>query len=640
VNRDHFSRREFFGMGAAGAAFAALGEVSAEELPSVRVRGSYFGPMRDRWLAAGAKPDQFGNLRGLVACRYRTDPERIARVLPPHLEPDDDPVVLVDWFMVLSHPEAFVAFVPGWTYGEADLFVSCRFEGQRCMLPLALILEQDFGRYAGREGQSLRKKDGQVNIDVTGRTVRAWTTRKGRLAGAIETELTDEPSHPLYWMREVGWGWMRADYRLHPDWRQGPIEGEEVAVWRHFGYDQGYPTGMPAEETWDRIPRACDASKTKLLLGDDPLTPFGEFPVREILGVSFGTGGDGADTREPIAVPRGPNQEMVSTRGNSGRHQVGTVPAEDYERWAFVGKGYDRPVSKNVVWVPNGWPEKTSAMMLTDGEVKRWRSRSSLDLDPADIADIHLQIDAARHSATLPPPCQPGDDPTIRILAIRAETSDFTARPFTELWLLSRCLLEGAPGWYALAHIISWEGDMLFGRETYGWPTKVGEPQMTVDPLQVSLLGHRFMRDFLHATIPLPLEEPREYSSDLTVIGLRPSPKRVEPRVRYVTQPWTIAIGAARAARPEEVHLAFPEEPGPANIGRNEPWFDFAGGTVSSAVVGRGAVHRFPGAVSPASVADLDLGWVRERMDGMTGKAPQAGTYLVGVNSDRKGRES
>ena len=153
---------------------------------------------------------------------------------------------------------------------------------------------------------------------------------------------------------------------------------------------------------------------------------------------------------------------------------------------------------------------------------------------------------------------------------------------------------------------------------------------MTVDPLQVSLLGHRFMRDFLHATIPLPLDDPRPYSLELTVIGLRPSPKGVEPRVRYLTQPWTITVGAARSARPEEVHLAFPEEPGPANIGKNEPWFDFAGGTVSSAIVGRGAVRRFPGAVSPASVAGLDLSWVRERMDGMTGKAPQAGTYLVG----------
>jgi acetoacetate decarboxylase len=634
VKKFPVTRREFFGFAAAGAAFATIGDVSAETLPPLSVRGSYFGPMRDRLQAAGAKPDKFGNLRGLVACRYRTDPERIARVLPPHLEPDDDPVVLLDWFMILSHPEAFIAFVPGWTYGEADLFVSCKFEGHSCMLPLALILEQDFGRYAGREGQSLRKKEGQVNIDVTGRTVRAWTSRKGELVSAIETEFTDEPSHPLYWMREVGWGWMRADYRLHPDWRQGPIEEDEVAIWRHFGYDAGYPTGMPEERFLERVPRACDVSKTRIVLGDDPLTPFGEFPVREILGVSFGTGGgEGADTREPMAVPRGPDKEMVPTRSNSGRHQVGSVPAEEYARWAFVGKGYDRPVSNNRVWIPEGWPEKASAVTLTDGEVERWRSRSSLDLDPADIADIQLAIDPAKHAATLPPPCRPGDEPIIRILAIRAEASDLTTRPFTELWLLSRCLLEGAPGWYALSHIISWDGDMLFGRETYGYPTKVGEPQMTVDPLQVSLLGRRFMRDFFHATIALPLDDPQPHEADLTVIGLRPSPKDVEPKVRYVTQPWRIEIADSRRARPEEVHLAFPTDPGPANIGTNEPWFDFADGTVVSAATGRGVVRRLPGAVSPASVADLDLSWFRERMDGMTGRAPQSGTYLVGTTT-------
>jgi acetoacetate decarboxylase len=632
VKKFPVSRREFFGFAAAGAAFAALGDASAEKLPPLEVRGSYFGPMRDRYLAAGAKADKFGNLHGLVACRYRTDPERIARVLPPHLEPDDDPVVLLDWFMILSHPEVFVAFVPGWTYGEADLFVSCKFQGHPCMLPIALILEQDFGRYAGREGRSHRKKDGQVNIDVTGRTVRAWTTRKGKLVSAIETELTDEPSHPLYWMREVGWGWMRADYRLHPDWRKGPIEGNEVAIWRHLGYDQGYPTGMPEEKNWDRIPKVCDPSKTKILLGEDPLTPFGEFPVREIIGVSFGTGGgEGADTREPMAVPRGPDKEMVLTRENSGRHQVATVPTTEYAPWAFVGKGYDRPVSKNMVWVPEGWPERTSAAMLTSEEVERWRSRQSLDLEPAFITDIHLEIDGAKHAATLPPPCQPGDDPVIRILAVRAEASDLTTRPFTELWLLSRCLLEGASGWYALSHIISWEGDMLFGRETYGWPTKVGEPQMTVDPLQVSILGHRFMRDFFHATIPLPLDDPRPSSSDLTVIGLRPSPKDVEPKVRYITQPWAVIIGAARSARPEEVHLAFPEEPGPANIGKNDPWFEFKGAKVVSVKVGAGKIRRFPGTIQMAFDVDANLAFLYDRMDGFTGRTPQKSSLLAGV---------
>jgi hypothetical protein len=32
-------------------------------------------------------------------------------------------------------------------------------------------------------------------------------------------------------------------------------------------------------------------------------------------------------------------------------------------------------------------------------------------------------------------------------------------------------------------------------------------------------------------------------------------------------------------------------------------------------------------------VADLDLSWFRERMDGMTGRAPQSGTYLVGTTT-------
>jgi hypothetical protein len=392
---------------------------------------------------------------------------------------------------------------------------------------------------------------------------------------------------------------------------------------------------MPEEQFLDRIPRACKTAKTKIVLGDNPLTPFSEFPVREILGVSFGTGGgEGADTREPMAVPRGPEKTMVPTRSNSGRHQVATVPAAEYAPWAFVGKGYDRPVTKNRVWVPEGWPERTSAVTLTEAEIERWRSRESLDLEPAYITDIHLEVDVAKHAATLPPPCQPGDDPVIRILAVRAEASDLTTRPFIELWLLSRCLLEGRPGWYALSHTVSWEGDMLFGRETYGYPTKVGDPEVVVDPLHVSLLGRRFQRDFFYGNLPLPLDEPKPHEAELTVIGLRISPKDVEPKVRYVTQPWRLEIARARHARPEEVSVDFPEEAGPAMIGKNEPFFDFAGATVRSAVVGEGAVRRLPGAVSPAPVADIDIEWFRERSDGMTGRAPQSGTYLVGDKND------
>ena len=129
---------------------ALSGAGSAEQLPPEAVRDSYFGPLRERLLAYGAKPNEEGALWAKAVCRYRTDAERIRRMLPPHLEPD-------------------------------------------------------FGRYAGRAGQMLRKKDGLVNIDISGNKLRAWTTRKGRLLSAMETEVADEPAHPMYWMREVGW---------------------------------------------------------------------------------------------------------------------------------------------------------------------------------------------------------------------------------------------------------------------------------------------------------------------------------------------------------------------------------------------------------------------------------------------------
>ena len=64
------------------------------------------------------------------------------------LVPDDQPEVLLCYFLMISKPELGTIFVPRWTYGEADLFVSCKYNGHRSMTALSFPLDQDFGRYA------------------------------------------------------------------------------------------------------------------------------------------------------------------------------------------------------------------------------------------------------------------------------------------------------------------------------------------------------------------------------------------------------------------------------------------------------------------------------------------------------------
>jgi hypothetical protein len=213
---------------------------------------------------------------------------------------------------------------------------------------------------------------------------------------------------------------------------------------------------------------------------------------------------------------------------------------------------------------------------------------------------------------------------------VRAESSDFSTLPFTELWLLTRCALEGTPCWYALSHIVSWDGDAFFGRETWGWPTKVGEAEMTVDPLQISLFGRRLRRDFLHAVLPLELDTAGPWQDRIEVLGLQTAPKYAVPPRRLVAQPWELTIGDQRRVELAHVRLEFPNDPGPARIGFNEPWFEFAGCRLTGAVAGVGRVRRYPGRISAADTEGISDSWIRDRFDGITGQVPQKGGYLVG----------
>lgn len=621
-----WSRREALALGVSLGGWKLLGE----ELPPQSIQDRYYGRMLERWKTMGVKPDANQHYWMTITARYRTDPARIARALPPPLELDPEfPEVQLNFFMFLAPPETWTAFVPNWTYSESDLMLACKYQGHRCMTAVSLVLDQDFGRYAGRESQQLRKKDGRVLVDCNGKAARAWTTRHGQLLAAIETEVTDQPAHPRFLHREVGWGWMRHEFRLAADWRRGLIAEEHpVQFWRHFGYDEGEITGIPPEADMARMPRACDLAKTKLVLGtQNSLDPYGEFPVRELLGVTFfkgpGTRPGGA------SVPRGPEKKLVKLRADRERSLQQDVDRKAMEAFAYTAKAYDPPVSKGKVIAPAGWPENGSTLRLSPEVIAKAKARPSYDLDPVDVADLILTVDPAKHAASVPKPLTAGPAPELRILAVRCQRSDLTLNPFTELWLLTRCENGGKPAWFALSHVTGWEGDVLMGRETWGYPTKLGEPSVTVDVNQIDILGRRLHRDFFTAALPLALGEENGAPRELVVIGARRSGKDVTPRVRLIAQPWTIELVRTRRVVAEEAFFEFPDKPGPAKIGRPEPWFDFAGSRLASASFGRGRMRRMPAQVLAPLEDSLIRKLLDDRMDGWEGRNPVTATYLV-----------
>ncbi len=576
------SRRGFVKLGAVGGAgLAAPGWVRAGEEFLEPVERAYYADT----LGEGFR-------RMTVGLRYRTDPGRYARMLPPGVEPDDDPVVILAFVLNNRQPEGgWGVMYCGPTYNESDSMLAVKYRGNRALLELELQLEQDWGRTAGRSNEGLHKKDGKVRIERVGNRVRASTVRWGELLFAVEGELTDETSHPLYWFRESGWGWLRYRLHLHPDWRQGPLRDRPVELYRLHSFDLGYPSGRVEGPN---LPKAFDLATTRVWVNhDNPLNPIAELPVLEVLGASFH---EGEDPLRKRTQPRGPEGTGPGTF-TPGPVLLETLPPEQFEPWALQYGAYDRPISGGKVWVPDGWPERATAHRLTANELERYRAREAYVLDPIHYVDLQLELDPSLHAQSVPPVCRPGDRPLIRILALDVERSDLSTEPYTELWLLTRCEAGGGPAWFAHAHVIGWGGDVFLGRETFGYPTKLGHPEMASDEVQINILGRRLYRDFFRGVVPLSYEAPTAHDDAFEVLGMQVLGPAGAARADLVGQPWTVHLKRARRADPRFVHLQFPREPGPGQIGLSDPWFEFSSGRVVSAVAGSGTMGRLPGRI-------------------------------------------
>jgi hypothetical protein len=607
-----WSRRSVLGAGLTGAGWLTLG-------------GAPAAARFDDDLAAG---DLAGKTLNLVL-RYRTDADRIARVLPPGLEPDEVAEVTIDWWLHYPERGGENLFFPG-PYTESGIHVTAKYQGQRGMFQIGMPLDQDWGRVAGRENVGLVKKDGAPHLERRGSRVAADLMRRGRLLYRIETEVLEEPAHPMFWHRETGYGAFLYRYRLAPDWRRGPLGSDPVELWlRVLGGKRGrYP-----EEMVDGAPRRCDVDRTTFTLVEpSPLDPFVEFPLRSIVGMSYRETGLDPD------ADRRPREAQTETR----IERLQLIDPERFAPWALYM--YDRPITRGEAWIPSGWPKDRSALLLTGEEIDRYRARDALELELRDSIDARLRISPEIHARMLPPGLEPGSEPVVRILALDVETSDLSTRPFHELWLLARCLRQERAAWYALAHLVGPDGDVVYGRETFGYPSRMASIEWSRDDGAIALLLSRLGRRVfeLEATVGAAASN-RAASAGADVIGLRLHPPYrvmteqgfVEPgpRADLVAQTWTLELSGARTIDPATAKLDFPAQPGPGRIGKPDPWYELAGAAVISIETGRGLNRRGPG----VELGRLDRyePFYAERFDGaMTAHEATSGearhTFLVG----------
>lgn len=517
-----------------------------------------------------------------INIRYQTDAERIRRVLPPPLEMDDSPEVITDWLLIESGNQPNV-FVPG-PYYESGTFIAARYGGHSGMWEISIILNQDWGRHRGRELQDLTKKDGIITIERHGDIVRASLTRRGKILTHIETYLTDQIQHPRFWLREFGYTGFRFRYCLNPDWCHGPLGVPEVELWRMGGSDYGYPTTMIAGEN---LPMACDISRTRFeLVEASAIDPLCEFPPRKILGVTYYEG----ETRLQRS-----RQDPSGVREAYHHHRLAKVDAVTFEPWALYK--YDRPMFDGKQLVPTDWPNATSAFKLTPEGIQAYRSRQAIVLSPINVLSIEYLIDSAVHHRTLPSGCDPGQDPRILILALQVERSDVSTVPFNELWLFSRCFVGGKKAWYALANTVGVGGDVIYGRDVFGYPSKQGRVNIEMKDKYFNVVGNRLDRDYLLVKGKSSGRTIQSLNRQMLMVGLKayPIPEDHRFRGRLVLQPWEVESFNSFPVQLDDLTIEMPDTSSPGTIGKRDPWFELKPVRVESAAVTRGTMRRMYG---------------------------------------------
>jgi hypothetical protein len=196
--------------------------------------------------------------------------------------------------------------------------------------------------------------------------------------------------------------------------------------------------------------------------------------------------------------------------------------------------------------------------------------------------------------------------------------------PFSEVWLLAYGLLQDRPVWLALSHIVTAGGDLTFGRETFGYPSKHGEVDISTTPIDFSVLGQRKGRDFLYAEGAFQGFSTGTSLSQLDVVCLRAGPfHNGDPRGEFVAQHWYFQGQQSHVER-QSLVVEFPDKEAPGGIGRPDPWFEFNPfRVISVSVMRQGGMQRMPAEI--VGEAGGIAAYYRERCDGvLAGQDPVA----------------
>ncbi len=515
---------------------------------------------------------------GFAGLRFRTDPDLVKRSLPPGFE-FVEPLAQIDfggspvdgfWLRALVRAKAEDA--DGW-------------------LPLGLWTSSERELRVARERYGLGAQ--LADITVT-ETASGGYTALASVDGEPLLELTTSPAEPL----DHGVASERLlypDFLLDPDWTRGPLNG--AADVRSLEWPRSVGLMLPADAVrvaWKR--RTPDA-------------PASELPIVE-----------------PVSAWRAAGPSL-----DDSREQAPVIAAVEINAWAPLR--YRRPSAQGRVRRPEGWPAEATAARLSDQEIERWTSRKETQLSRLEIVETDAMISRETHEALLPPPCRGAGRPMIKILGMRVNDGDDVVVPYDEVWLFAFSIVEGRAAWYMLSHVVGPGGDIVAGRETFGYPSRRGNPEVVVTPIDCSLNGSRKGREFVYADGTFQGFSTGVSLDQIPVVGLRM--KTGSRTGELVYQQWTFQ-GRRYRMDPRSIGVECPE--GDAAV-KLDPWFQLAPFRLATFSAMDGAnMQRSPGIVV-AEVAD-PTPYYRERCDGVLpwesqpDEQPQP-SFVVGDDTSR-----
>jgi hypothetical protein len=261
--------------------------------------------------------------------------------------------------------------------------------------------------------------------------------------------------------------------------------------------------------------------------------------------------------------------------------------------------------------MPDGWRTKSSAFRLSNAEVGKWRSRKEVIIDPVDIIDIQFMAGRELHAELVPPPCRGGIRPILRLMALRVDASEITPEPFDELWLFASCLVENKWAWYSLAHIAGPGGDVIFGRETFGYPSKMGDVSTVLRPDGFDLAAQRMGRQFISTSGSTSGFSTGTSLDEMTVVSLRAESFGDGPPTKglLIEQPWYFHGRKLRAVR-ETLEIALPEPGADGRPAVRDPWFEL-------------------NPLTPLAAATFEGGGMQRGLGRVVGEVDDVGPYYV-----------